>query len=453
MPALCLREGDDLVRDLFCTEARPEIRSFRELQDLLQAAARRWEARAAASGQTLITNGVRGLANVAVLGHSTALSGHLVSPINPRLIAVGDNTALAFQRGVQRIELISGERRDDDLNFYLLEFEQACSTDQRGCSPGDLYTPKVESEWTRVTLRDDEDLKNTALDCRQCHQRGTDRPKLLMRELLPPWTHFFFPLGSGAGVPDVSGSDLLQDYVDAKGDELYGGFAMQQISPASAFQLQATVDSDQPLFFDSQQIESERWPYTPERGYPPQALPSPTWESNFEAFKRGEQLALPYFEQRVSDIDKQRAVSEAYRRYRAGEIGADAVPDLAEIFPDDPIVRARIGLQTEPGASAEDALIQACTACHSDVLDQTISRARFSVSVSRLDRAGLDRAIQRISLPRAAPGVMPPPEARQLGDDVREKLITYLRGDPANLDSDGRLENAAQLGMTGGGLP
>jgi len=85
------------------------------------------------------------------------------------------------------------------------------------------------------------------------------------------------------------------------------------------------------------------------------------------------------------------------------------------------------------------------------VLDQTISRARFNVGVRRLDRAGLDRAIERLLLPSGAPGAMPPPEARQLDAEAREKLIAYLRAAPAELDADGRLERAAQLGMLGGG--
>jgi hypothetical protein len=89
-------------------------------------------------------------------------------------------------------------------------------------------------------------------------------------------------------------------------------------------------------------------------------------------FKRGEQLALPYFDQRATDLTKQTALSDAYRRYREGELDADELPDLSDIYPDDAALRARMGLQTEPDASAEDALIQACGACHNNVLDQSI---------------------------------------------------------------------------------
>jgi hypothetical protein len=77
-----------------------------------------------------------------------------------------------------------------------------------------------------------------------------------------------------------------------------------------------------------------------------------------------------------------------------------------------------------------------------------LSRARFNIDVARLDRAALALAIERIELPRMAAGAMPPPEARQLDDDTRERLVAYLRGE-SPLPRDETLERAATLGMTG----
>jgi mono/diheme cytochrome c family protein len=114
-------------------------------------------------------------------------------------------------------------------------------------------------------------------------------------------------------------------------------------------------------------------------------------------------------------------------------------------------VRARIGLQTEPDATPAEALIQACGSCHNDVLDQSLSRARFSIALGRLSRAEIDLAIARIELPKNAPGVMPPPEARQLAPEARDDLLEYLRGDLEHHAIDPMLERAAQLGMRGGG--
>jgi hypothetical protein len=63
----------------------------------------------------------------AVLGHSTALGGRFVSPINPRVIVMGVGTFLVFARGTQRVELMSRSRDDGRFNFYLIDFEQACN--------------------------------------------------------------------------------------------------------------------------------------------------------------------------------------------------------------------------------------------------------------------------------------------------------------------------------------
>jgi hypothetical protein len=453
-PAFCKRDGagEDAVRDVFCVDPQPVLRGLTDLQVLIghRVAMSDVPPPVEPPAQNELAYQATQAAAVAVLGHSTALSGHLVSPINPRVIATSSTTFMAFQRGVQQIELIARARDVDALNFYLLSFTQACNERREGCSPGDLYTPRIESDWVEVQIRDGEDLKNTPQDCRTCHDRKGEGPQLLMRELEAPWTHFMLPPGFESPTPVPNGSDLMGEYVKAKDREPYAGFSMHGISTVSPFMLEVLVGAAQPLLFDAPTIEDERYPYGPD-GYPQLPGPSPTWEAAYEAFKRGEQLALPYLDARVTDPAKQAALTEAYQRYAAGEISADELPDLADIFPDDPLERARRGLQTEPDATPEDALIQACASCHNDVLDQSISRARFNVSVSRLDRGELDYAIERLQLPSTAPGAMPPPDARQLDPAVRDELIEYLEQDPSALDVDGRLENAAKLGMMGGG--
>jgi len=442
-PALCERERADEVRDVFCGEAVPGIASLHDLQRLLQLTP---------DGVDQASLGYGPERPIAVLGHSTALSGHLVSPLNPRVIVIGEGTFLAFQRGVQRVELITRARNaGPNLNFYLLEFEQACNRSAAGCVPGDLFTPAIERDWLSVRLRDDEDLKNTPSDCRQCHQRARDVPRLLMRELNNPWTHFFEPPDApDSGEPRVRGRDLMHDYQRAHGDERYAGFALERINALAPFVLEARVGMDQPVFFDAPGIEHERWPYGPD-GYPAEPRPSAIWERAFEAFKRGEQLALPYLEQRATDPDKQAALSEAYARFRAGELSARELPDLRDIHPDDPQLRARIGLSTEPHVSPVDTLIQACGTCHNDVLDQSLSRARFNVDLARLNAAEIALAIARIELPGGQPGVMPPPEARQIEPGARAALLAYLRAYRPGEQSDERLQRAAALGMAGGG--
>ena len=494
-PGFCERAGADAIRDLFCGSAPPSIDSLRALQLLigvnpsarasspsaydagameypsepsaLDASAgtadgglasgdastpRAYDAgesypAAASSITTVIVD------YVVLLGHSTALSGHLVSPLNPRVIMAGSGTVMAFSRGVQQVELITSARDRGGFNFYLLNFEQACTKRAGGCAPGDLFTPRIEADWTRVVARDAEELKNTPSDCRQCHQRGKDAPVLLMRELQSPWTHFFEPDPEGSAhyaLPGVRGQDLVEDYVHAKGDEPYGGVPARTARQTVGFFLQNLAGEGQPLFFDAPTIEAERWPPDAAGHYAAEPKPSPTWERGYEAFKRGEQLALPYLEPRVTDPQKQARLSEAYRAYRAGQLPAEQLPDLSDIFPDDALVRARIGLQTEPGATPVEALIQACGSCHNDVLDQTISRANFNIALSRMSRAELDLALDRLQRGAGAAGVMPPPEGRQLDPAALAALVSYLQKNQRSADDDARLERAAQLGMAGG---
>ena len=443
-PALCARNRSDQVRDVICADDPPTIRSLDDLQRSLKLNQDYQE-----SG-TL--NDMYGLSRVfAVLSHSTALSGQRVSPLNPRLIVMGNEMLMAFQRGVQKAEVIVVSRGPSLLNFYLFEFKQACNEADSGCTPGDLYTPRVESDWLTVTVQDDEDLKNTPNDCRQCHQRGSKEPSLLMRELNNPWTHFFQPLTEDFVGPGVQGSDLFRDYVQAKGDERYGSYALEALAGIAPFVLESTVGPNQPLLFDAPGIENERWPYDSRAGgYAKQAGESATWLAAYEAFKRGEQLALPYIEPRVTDPDKHERLTEAYASYRAGELSESELPDLGDVFPDDPSTRAKIGLQTEPDASAEETLIQACESCHNDVLDQEISRARFNIDLWKLDATEIRRAIARIELPSNAHGVMPPPEARQLDPGARQRLLDYLRDEPLAKEPDERLQHAAEMGMAGG---
>lgn len=444
-PALCQREveSSDWVRERFCTQAPPQVTSLAELKKLLE------------------TDQIREYPEVIepfalLLGHSTALSGHHVSSINPRaiFIVIGGGPMFTFTRGVQQIELTVRSFDFTTRRFYLFSFRQACNDAPEGCSPTDLYSPRVEEDWRSYELEDDEQLKNTALDCRQCHQRGRSEPTLLMRELVAPWTHFFEPVSQEPGLrllPGVLSSELTRDHLAAHGDEPYAGVDLDNLLPASGSILQGAVGADQPVLFPAQDILNERWPRTAEGEYPPEPQPSPLWENAYAAFKRGEQLALPYIEQRASDPDKLAALTAAYAAYREGT--REELPDLSDVFPDDPMERARIGLQTEPDATPVELLIQACAPCHNDVLNQRLSRARFNVDLSRMDAAELELAIERLQRSPGEPGVMPPPEARQLDLAGKARLIEYLRTDARSGEPVEALVHAAHMGMTGGSNP
>ena len=455
-PGFCAREGADAVRTVFCGEAPPDIRSLADLESALGLVFQPAEYYESAA-----PDGVIGLADGTVsviLSHSTALGGDHVSPINPRVILVGGGSVgagslLAFNRGAQQVEIISNALDRAATNFYLVTFQQACNQAASGCRSGDLYTPRIESDWQTVTVQDAEDLKNSPSDCRQCHQRGTKEPLLLMREVDGPWTHFFGPdVDDHTGFPEVTGGDLARDYLSAKGNEPYGGVPVRVIRGTIGFTLEEVVTVSQPVVFDGARIENERWPLT-DGVYPSEPQRSATWYDAYEAFKRGEQMPLPFHAPRVTDPEKQATLTSAYQRFSRGELGADELPDLGDIFPDDPVIRAEIGFQTEPGATAPRALVQACGTCHNDVLDQTVSRARFNIAVGRLDRAELDLAIERIDAPEGTPGRMPPPGRRQLDAEGRARLLDYLRRNERSTEDDAFLEYAAAVGMVPARIP
>jgi hypothetical protein len=243
--ALCARSGsDDLVRDLFCIDAAQPFNNLIDLQTALGIDA-------AALG---------GITGLSLSANSTALSANAVSAINPRLMAMRfgeppfEALTFGFTRGEQSVELAVQDRQDQALRFYLIAYRQPCNEMPKGCRPGDLLTPATESGWTDASLYDEDDLKNTVLDCRSCHQPdGPDTPKLLrMQELETPWTHWLWT-GSRGGMA------LLADYQAAHGDEAYGGMPVERILQSHPENMAEMIEFSslvaQPNEFASQQIE------------------------------------------------------------------------------------------------------------------------------------------------------------------------------------------------------
>jgi len=416
---VCERAGDDLVRDLFCTDSPLQLESLADLQRAMHIDPLRNEVDR----------------NVVITGHTTALSARSVSTANPRVIFVqrdhpGEGRemfAVAFVRGEQTVEIVVHDRPSGELRFFLITYRQACNYAPAGCGPGDLLTLETESGWREVTLLDEEDLKNTALDCRQCHQPdGPGTPKLLrMQERARPWTHWFDFTTDG-------GRALIADYLAIKGDEPLAGVTAARMQLAIAAPLVGLVShesqEEQPNPFDSPRIETEVKASAPAQPFD-NSIPgtSAAWRAAYEVSKRGAAIAVPYHDVKVTDPAKLAAAAAAYRSYLAGETPADELPDFRDIYPDDPMIRAELGLTTEPGLDASGVLRQACMQCHNTRLDSTISRARFIADFSELGREQRDRAIERLLLPPEDPRAMPPAHHRALTAEGRQRLIDALR--------------------------
>jgi mono/diheme cytochrome c family protein len=294
-----------------------------------------------------------------------------------------------------------------------------------------LLTEAVERDWTELALYDETTLRNTPVDCATCHQPdGPNTPKLLrMQEFDTPWTHWFSKSTEG-------GRALLDDYVAAHGDETYAGVAgmrLQRATPGGLSMLALYSGSPmQPNVFDSQAIEAEvRASAAAIGGGQPAdnsvTGDSPTWRAIYERAKQGSAIAVPYHDVKVTDPAKLSRMTQAYQAYRSGALPREALPDIRDVFPDDPLRLAEMGMATEPGMDGAEVLMQACSQCHNPRLDQAVSRARFRADLEGMSRQEKDLAIQRLLLPASDPFVMPPARLRVLTSEARERAIETLR--------------------------
>jgi hypothetical protein len=416
---LCSRGRSDVVLDVFCRKDVPEITGILDLRRSLGIGA------ATKSYEQIF----------ALTGHSTSLVSRVVSAINPRAIFMrresldDEMVVLAFARGEQFSELVARDRNTQELQFYLVTFEQDCNAE--GCVPGDLLTEAAEVGWKNINVYAEDDLVNTPLDCRVCHQPdGPGSTKFLrMQELQPPWNHWFYGFVPG-------GKALIRDYLAMKDGELFAGLDAVDVAERSqpgalTSLLFSNNDVPQPNEYVSVVIEKEVIASAAERGGAQpddNSVPgeSATWRDLYDAAKRGDAIAVPYHDVKVTDKDKLAAMTAAYRDYREGRLAREELPDITDVFPDDEELLARMGFATEPGMDGQEVLLQACGQCHNDRLDQTLSRARFNVDLSKMSREQKDRAISRVMLPLDHGGVMPPAAFRHLSDEAKAQLVELL---------------------------
>lgn len=372
-------------------------------------------------------------AEFALLGHSMSLVSRLVSAINPRALIFSplvDSTPgaviLAFTRGETFVELAAQDSTTSRLTFYLLDFELEC--ERRGtCTHADLLTPAIESDWRGFSLYDDDDLKNTTLDCLQCHQPNgpSTPPVLLMHEVLPPWTHWLTQ-------STVGGAVLLQDFLNAHGpDEGYAGIPARRILQVSPLDLNRYLLTqryvDQPVDFPSAQIEAEVSMSAPEQ--PLVNLPSgksATWQRLYDAAAAGLTIPPPYHDVKVTDPNKLAVATKSYQDFKAGKIEPDELADIRDVFLDEAL--PDMMFVPAKGLTGREILVQACSQCHNPRLDQTLSRANFDVL--RLDAMSAEvkaAAIERLLLPESDIAHMPPARFRTLPPEAIELAVEELR--------------------------
>ena len=428
--ALCARSGSmdesnpsfNAVTNAFCKEGRSPS-SLVELREALGLAFRR--------GDRSGTNGSNGNPGFALLGHSSSLVARSVSAVNPRAFVFsapsGQPTripgfvVMGFVRGEPLVEIAAEQGNGGKITFYLVKFDLACEPD---CSPADLLTPAVERDWKGVTVYDDEDLKNTMLDCRHCHQPDGPSGKMMLRmqELEDPWTHWFRSDRPG-------GLALMQDYFRAHSDEEeYGSIPGALIPKSDGRALEDLVKGQgfnrQPNEFDSRAIEDEitlSSSMQPEINTPRGR--SSTWQELYDRAFRGEFIPPPYHDVKVTDPNKLQYVTDEYKKFMAGEV--QTLPDIRRVFLDDAL--EAMTFLPRSGAAGREVLVQTCAQCHNPKLDQTISRAKFDVTrLDSMSRAAKDEAIKRLKLPASDRLHMPPGIMRALPDDALQAAVSEL---------------------------
>jgi hypothetical protein len=436
LTALCSRGNGDAVSKAFCTGTMPTITSLADLQKLLGLAFQ--------PGNT--DNGKNGNPAFVLSGHSTSLVTRFTSAINPRAIIftppkatgrvandpnpLASFTAMGFVRGEEFVELVSNDPTADagqgDLNFFLLRFQHACDSTPTGCTPGDLLTPAVESNFTGVySLYQETDIKDTVLDCQQCHQpQGPTSAKLLrQQELQNPWGHFFRN-------NRVNGEVLISDFQAAHGTaEDYGGIPAGAITNSDPAQLEGLVEgqgfANQPNEYDTSQILKEVQEVNanePASNVPPGT--SATWSALYANAQAGKDIPPPYHDIKVTDPTLLASATAAYQAFLDG--GApSALPDIRNVF----LASALSDLSFQPAAGLDGSaiLVQMCQQCHNSQLDQTETRERFRVDqLDQMSTAEKQLAIHRLNLPDGVFRKMPPPRFRQLSASDIAAVTTVL---------------------------
>lgn len=430
----------DVVRDTFCGATPRQITSLRDLQAALGLAFTNPNPVDPRRG-----NGGNGNPAFALTGHSSSLVARSVNAINPRAIifthvvngaAPPGYVAMGFVRGDQFVEVAAADRNNNNaLNFYLVRFTQACNVSGT-CTDGDLLTPAIESNWLDVTVYDDVDLRNTVVDCLQCHQvNGPGTTKILrMQELEFPWTHWFRN--------NTAGSVLLADFRAAHGTtEDYAGIPANLISASDPEELEDLVLSAgfrQPNEFPTRTIEAEvrRTAGQPADNSVPGV--SATWDRIYANSVTAQAIAVPYHDVKVTDPSRLGAAIQAYQGFRNGTLSAAALPDLRDLFYEAQL--RDIGFKVQAGLDGRGIITQGCGQCHNSRLDQTISRARFNIDLNAmsdtqggvLSGAARDQeigvAISRLLMNAEDVRKMPPEMFRTLEPAEIDLAIGYLCG-------------------------
>jgi hypothetical protein len=369
----------------------------------------------------------------AFTGNSTSLVKTAVSAVNPRALVFprvdekrikpAELTALGFVRGEPFVEVVSRDNTSGDYNFYLFSFERACDY-EGGCDLASLLGEEIERGWTAFSIYTEEDVENTSLDCRSCHQPGGyGTPKILrMQELESPWLHWF----PQRFVQRTSSDRVLTaQFLEAHSvDTAYAGIPIATIQAAidegSGAHLEALLVAEgqattQPNAFDPR-IEAEA----------KDGQPSPTWEAQFAVSLAGDAISVPYPRVDVTDAALRTAAVKSYVDVMSGAAPRESLLDLRYLFSED--AEQKLGLVPPPDADGLTVLTQLCSRCHDGRANPELTRSSFNVKkLSEMTREEKDLAIARMQEPDGSLTKMPPWRAAKVPPAALSAAIAELQ--------------------------
>lgn len=393
---VCARGHEDRFAKSLCPEsgAPPEIRKLADLQTLA------WISPLDSP--------------FALTAQSTSSVARSTTVLNPRAIfypAAGSGdpyTFLGFARGDGFAEVIALDPETNEPNFYFIRYLRACDPD---CSLAERFSPESETGWEEVSVYDDIDLHDTALDCLMCHQPdGTGTRRILrMQELSDPWTHW---LKRG-----TASEPLLDTFLGSHPGESYAGIPFDSIdasNPASLeFFMFQSGHSGQPNEYPSATVEAEG------RG--------PAWLALHATAIAGEAISPPYWDVSPFDPVKVADASIRYRDVQSGARPASDMPDLADLFLESAYPDLGFTAANEALTGA-DVVRHRCGICHNGKFPG-IRRNNFDVNDYPAALSSDMRALvlERIRLPASDRHRMPP----VLFSDLTETHIGMIEADLA----------------------
>lgn len=423
----CSRGNADRFALWYCAAQAPAITS---LVDVLK-------------GLTLRDN-TKFLGLFAVVAASTALDARSTSVLNPTAViyspAVNNYVAVAFARGSNIVEVAAFDPKKNDLNFYLVRYEHPCDAN-RTCTNADRFLPGEESGWVNVTAYGDVDLKNSALDCLQCHEPqghnwstnvGTRRI-LRMQELVNPWTHWLrsdrgssvllTPFRAAHKKPDGS----FEDYAGIPGDLLFKG--------------KIEANGGDPLQMQTLLIQGNGFGASPNvivykgnaiNGDDPNfKTPDAAWLPLFQQALDGAIIFPPYFGIDPYDRIKVDAAIKTYQDVAAGTAPRTTMPDMGDLYMES--ARPFVGFvppDTLNGkaVTATQIIAGKCAVCHNGKFPG-ISRNNFNFLEfpGALSSDMKAKVIERINLPNTSALRMPPAVFSDLTAAQKQRIADALK--------------------------